>query len=638
MPDDQVQPRAGRTVVWLLAALLLWSALPRFWLITVEPDAGRLWDERFTVANVAVILLRGAWEPQNYWYGSLSYLPQLAAVAAVEGARDLGAPLPAPRTEEGRHFTPAGYVLARAFQALYGLLSIGLAYLLGRRLFSPWVGLGGAFFLAASPRHVHASSVLKPDILLALLTLAAFLAFVEALRHLRLRPYLLSGLAVGLATATKLNGGALGLPLALGTALRAGSWRRWAHLAAAGVASVAAYAVLNPQLGRIWDAFEKNRTWYDRHSPEGRGETLREMAGYLFDPDFHGPVVAALALVGAGVLARRAWAAGLRSAEGASWAAFLSFPVLYVAAYLLVTTRAKENHFLQVLPFSALLAALALEAAWRLAARRRPGAALRRAALAAAVAGVVLVAWPAMSFAYTTAVPTTEARALSRVRQALPDPVAARLVLYDPGLRRVPELGRLWAAVRVPPDPAALTAEELALADALVVRRAVVEEGGAEGVLRHLARLPPEGIHRVAGGGLEARGPEIVVAVRPLPVVGEPAEVELAARRSRPGVFRGRLPAPPAGAAWVSYSVTVPLGVQEMGRATLRVRGKALPLVFARPRGRSSMAVTPRVPAGPFEPARIEVEIEGPIRSTRWGDVTATLFAWGPAEGGGGPG
>lgn len=631
MADHPEQPRASRTVVWLLAVLLLWSALPRFWLITVEPDAGRLWDERFTVANVAVILQRDAFEPQNYWYGSLSYLPQLGAVAAVEWGRDaLGAPLPAPRTPEGRHFTAAGYVLGRALQAVYGLLSVALAYLLGRRLFSPWVGLGGAFFLAASPRHVHASSVLKPDILLALLTLAAFLGFVAAIRRLRLRPYLLSGLAVGLATATKLNGGALGLALALGTALRAGSWRRWPYLAAAGVASVAAYAVLNPQLARIWDAFQRNRTSYDQHSSEGRGDALRQIAGYLFDPNFHGPVVAGLALVGAGLLVRRALGAGLRSAEGAAWAAFLSFPVLYVAAYLLVTARAKENHFLQVLPFTALLAALALEAGWRLAARRWPGAVLRHAGLAAAVVGALLVAWPAMSFAYTTAVPTTEARAVARVRHSLPDPVAARMVLWDPGLQRVPELGRLGAAVRVTPEPARLTAEELARADAVVLRHALLEQGGAEGVLRHLAGLPPDAVHRISGGGLSTRGAEVVVAVRPFSLVGEPAEIELAERR--PGVFRGRLPAPPTGAAWVSYSVTVPLAAPELGRATLRVRGEPLPLVFARPRGRLSVALSPRVPARPGERVPAEVEISGVSRTE---GVTATLFAWGtPGEDG----
>jgi hypothetical protein len=182
----------------------------------------------------------------------------------------------------------------------------------------------------------------------------------------------------------------------------------------------------------------------------------------------------------------------------------------------------------------------------------------------------------------------------------------------------------------VPADPAGLTAEELALADALVVRRRLLEEGDAEGILRHLAGLPPGAVHGIGGGGLSARGPEVVVAVRPVPLAAEPAEVELEERRRRPGVFRGRLPAQPAGAAWVSYSVTVPLAVPELGRASLRVRGEPLPLVFVRPRGRFSVALTPRVPAPPGGPAQVEVEIQGRFRR---GGVTATLFAWGaPGE------
>jgi 4-amino-4-deoxy-L-arabinose transferase-like glycosyltransferase len=620
------QPRSVR---WLLVVVLAWSALLRFWLISVDPDPSRLWDERFTVANVTTILARGAFEPQNYWYGSLSYLPQLAVVAGWEGARSaFGAGLPALLTTGGRGFTPAGYVVGRGLQALYGLLSIALVFLLGRRLFSPWVGLGGAFLLAASPRHVHASSVLKPDVLLALLTLAAFALSVEAIHRLRLAPYLISGVALGLATATKLNGGALALPLALGTALRVGPFRRWLHLAAAGVASIAAYVLLNPQLARIWEAFQKNRHWYAQHAPEDRPQALAEMAGYLFDPAFHGPVVATLALVGAGVLARRTGVAGLRSAEGAAWAAFLSFPLLYVGVYLAVTTRAKENHFLQVLPFTALLAALAVEAGWRRVVARWPAAGVRRAAVTALAVGAVLVAWPTASFAYSAAVPRTEEQALRWVRGRLPAPLTARMVIYDPDLSAVPELRRLPAAIRTPGNLAALPGAELALADAVVVRRSFLAAAGAEEVLRYVTGLPADAVLTFAGGAFSARGPEVVAAVRPFDLVseavGEPAQVALRPLRRRPGVLRGRVPPPPAGAAWVSYSLALPLPVAELGRARLRVRGEAVPLVFADLRRNGSLALTPRLPAGRGA-AVIEVEIADPPPGAA---VSATAFGW----------
>lgn len=626
MDDVTAASSTPRAVVWLLLALLVSSAVPRVWLITVQPDTSRLWDERFTVANVAIILQRGAFDPQNYWYGSLSYLPQLALVAAWEGAREeLGGIGPAPRTPNGRGFTPAGYVAGRAIQAIYGLLSLVLTYLLGHRIFSPWVGLAGAFFLAASPRHLHSSSVLKPDILLALLTVAAFLGFVAAIRRLRLAPYLVSGLAVGLATATKLNGGALGLPLALGTALRARSgYRRWLYLVAAGATSLATYALLNPQLARIWDAFEKNRSWYDQHAAASRSGALADMAGYLFDPAFHGPVVAALAVAGAVLLARRAVAAGLTSVEGAVAATFLSFPLLYVAVYLLVTTRAKENHFLQILPFSALLAGLAVEAAWRWVARRWPGAGVRRALVASAAAGVALVAWPAMAFAYAVAVPRTEALALRWVEAGMTPPAAARTVIYDLGLERVPEMSRLRTAFVRPPEPARLGAAALAGADALVLRGDRLAEPGADDLLRHLARVPPDKVTRIAPGALAARGPALVAAIRPFSLVGTPLTKRL---RSLPGTgaLRATFPAVPPGATWTSYQVVVPSPAPAVEGWALAVRGEPIPVTPARAPADAAAALSGRIPANPRPRTVVELEIPG-LRSAA--GVTVTRFAW----------
>lgn len=638
---------------WGLALILLAGAVPRVWLITVEPGPGRLWDERYTLENVAALLERGAFEPRSYWYGSLSYLPQVAAVAAVEAAdRTLGGALPDPRTPDGRGFTPSGYVLCRAFQAAYGLASLVLVFLLGRRLASPAVGLAGAFFLAMSPRHVHASSVLKPDVLLLLLSVAALLGIVEAVRRLRPGPYLRSGLAIGLATATKLNGGALGLPLALGTALRSGGRWRWVHLLGAGVTSLAVFAVLNPRVDRVWDAFRENRRLYAQRGAGDRLESLFEMAGYLFDPGFHGPLVASLTLAGAGVLARRAWRAGLRSAEGGASVAFLSFPVLYGAAYLGVTPHAKENHFLQVLPFTALLAALALEAArgwWarRSAPGRRPWA--TAATVLVVVLLVAVVVGPALSFTYRAAVPRTESLAIAWLDDRLPPPRGARTIVWDGGLERVPELGRLWTGIRFRDGIETVSEGELLLSDALVARR----DGVAAAALEYLARLPEADVEVFHPGGVTARGPEVVVAVRPLALVGDPRRVRLVPRPGRPGAFGGALGIVPEGADLVSCSVTVPVAAGDLSGVTLRLRGEALPMVYSRPRAGGSMALTPRLPAPAGVPLEVEVRFSGAVRdragtgfdaetlrsAAARGGLTATLFGWAaPSRGSGGDG
>lgn len=43
--------------------------------------------------------------------------------------------------------------------AFYGVLSIGVVYLIGKELFNPWVGLFSAVFLALAPWHLHLSRV-----------------------------------------------------------------------------------------------------------------------------------------------------------------------------------------------------------------------------------------------------------------------------------------------------------------------------------------------------------------------------------------------------------------------------------------------------------------------------------------------
>ena len=44
--------------------------------------SGHYWDERYSVKNLRPILEGGTLEPANYYYQSLSYLPQAAVLAA----------------------------------------------------------------------------------------------------------------------------------------------------------------------------------------------------------------------------------------------------------------------------------------------------------------------------------------------------------------------------------------------------------------------------------------------------------------------------------------------------------------------------------------------------------------------------
>jgi len=67
---------------------------------------------------------------------------------------------------------------ARLFPLLWGLLTVGLLYCIGRRLFNPTVGAWAAFHLALSPVHVAYSREVRMYILLVFLsTLSVYLAW-----------------------------------------------------------------------------------------------------------------------------------------------------------------------------------------------------------------------------------------------------------------------------------------------------------------------------------------------------------------------------------------------------------------------------------------------------------------------------
>lgn len=67
---------------------------------------------------------------------------------------------------------------ARLFPLLWGLLTVGLLYHMGRRIFNPTVGAWAAFYLALSPVHVAYSREVRMYILLVFLaTLSVYLAW-----------------------------------------------------------------------------------------------------------------------------------------------------------------------------------------------------------------------------------------------------------------------------------------------------------------------------------------------------------------------------------------------------------------------------------------------------------------------------
>ncbi len=163
-----------------LALLLVWAGGLRVWLAAPGLDRGRFWDERYGVENVCSLLLDGQLRPANGFHPGLSYLPHAALLAASAGLHRLSGSAVFAVFSGSDDLSPTGYFLCRLLQVLAAILSLYLAYRIGRRLESPAAGLIAALLLAAVPWHLRQSVIFKPDSLLVAATLAAFAASLAA--------------------------------------------------------------------------------------------------------------------------------------------------------------------------------------------------------------------------------------------------------------------------------------------------------------------------------------------------------------------------------------------------------------------------------------------------------------------------
>lgn len=98
------------------------------------------------------------------------------------------------------------YLIARGLSAVFGTATLGITYLMGKRVKSEEVGLFAVLFLAFSYQHVVHSHYCTVDIPLTFFfTLAVYLCLVLFYDD-HLLKYLVAGVSIGLAIATKFNG------------------------------------------------------------------------------------------------------------------------------------------------------------------------------------------------------------------------------------------------------------------------------------------------------------------------------------------------------------------------------------------------------------------------------------------------
>jgi hypothetical protein len=200
-------------------ALFLAALLPRLWAIGWGLPYVEHPDEP-AVMEVALRMVRdGSWNPDMFLYPSLFFY-LLAGVLRLHLAWGLASGLyasPADLPLETYLYTsvPELYLWARPLTAVLGAAIVPLLYLLGVRMFDRRTALLGAVALAVADYHVEHSHYVTTDVPTGLFVTLALLAAWAAAGSGGWRPYLLGGLATGLAAGTKYNAGVIGLALAV---------------------------------------------------------------------------------------------------------------------------------------------------------------------------------------------------------------------------------------------------------------------------------------------------------------------------------------------------------------------------------------------------------------------------------------
>jgi 4-amino-4-deoxy-L-arabinose transferase-like glycosyltransferase len=170
------------------------------------------------------------------------------------------------------------YTLARIAAAVLGTIALWLLYLTGARLWGRAVGLLAAAIEAVAFLPVfYAHLALNDAPTLAPATLS-LLGTAGVLRKGRARDYLLAGIGLGLACATKYTAGIVLVPLLVAMLARyldggsAAARRALGGLALAGVAALVAFLIANPYALLDYSAFHGELVHQSTLSSESQGK------------------------------------------------------------------------------------------------------------------------------------------------------------------------------------------------------------------------------------------------------------------------------------------------------------------------------------------------------------------------------
>jgi hypothetical protein len=398
---------------WIGLAIVLAAALGlRVWGVEQGLPYAYNADENAHFVPNAIGLFGHGWDP-HYFVNPPAYTYLLHVVFDVwfGGRAGVSKALATNPTEV--------FVVARLTAAAVGTLAVWLLYLAGAKLFGRAVGLLAAALLACSFLAVFYSHLALNDVpTLAPIALSLW-GTAGILREGRLRDYLLAGVGLGLACATKYTGGVVLLPLIAAGAIRlapgAGRYAAARGLVLAGIVALGAFVIANPYAVLDLAAFRDGLQHQADAADDALGKLgLTQSSGHLYYLWTFtwglgwAPLVAGV--VGLGLLAVDDRRALLVLGPA---------PILYVL-YMGTQARFFGRWLLPVFPIACLLSAYAIVRLTQLASRRVPalGPAL-------AVLGTVLLLGQGIVYSLHSAMTLSEADTRNETRGWLVDNVPA---------------------------------------------------------------------------------------------------------------------------------------------------------------------------------------------------------------------
>ena len=381
--------RISRTTAALIGIVVLGLGL-RLWSIGWGMPYTFHGDEPKYLARAVNMLMNGQLNPHYFENPPLlTYLILLELqiilhvgqlLGVIHSAIDIG-------TQQLEDPTPL-YVMVRSQVALMGTGTALLTYLIAKRLLDAKTALLSALVLAVAFLQVRDSHYAVNDVPAAFLLMVSVYFASRVFSDGRRRDYLLGGVFLGLAVATKYNVGLGAVALLAAHLLRQKKnqrlWDFRTHIPLVGAAAVSliAYLAANPFTVLDAAAFLKDFTaqyhWtadpYDTSDTSMTGMILRVLSVGV------GPAVLIACVVGLIVVMVR------RRREGLFLA---SFPAVYLAFFLMGSSLFYARFAIPLLPFIAIFASYGVVYAAEAARFVAPRGAV--AILAAALIGLMIV-------------------------------------------------------------------------------------------------------------------------------------------------------------------------------------------------------------------------------------------------------